>query len=121
MFKNKRKHFIPDFIKKIVDKIEKEAAIIINWGHIDNPQIKPDKLYINTFQDVVEIASYLRKKSYKNVRLAILINDMYEFDKNPAKARRALSKRRKEYKKTGVYDLFPEIYKKTLEDNNFKE
>ncbi len=119
MPKHKRKHFIPESIKKFIDAIPKNASVIINCGHIDSPEIKADELSISTFENGVEIARYLKETGYKKIRLTILINDMYEFDKNPKEARKALAKRRKEYKKTGVYDLFPEIYKNILKKHNF--
>lgn len=97
-----------------LNQLPLNSSIVINCGHIDNPGMRPDALSIEIFRQGVQALKYLEARSHRNVRLSVLVNDMYEFDKDPIAARKALDKRRRRYKATGVHDLFPREYREIL-------
>lgn len=99
-----------------LNQIPVGSSIVINCGHIDTPNMKPDPISIETFREGARAWKYLESRGHKNVRLSVLVNDMYEFNKDPHSARTAFDKRRRQYKATGVHDLFPEEYRQILRE-----
>ena len=103
-------------VRMYVDKLPVGSPIVINAGHFDNPSMRPDDLSTITFEEGVKLAKYLEAKGHKDIRLSVLINDMYQFDDDKQKARREFDKRKRQYKQTGVHDLFPQEYKSILRE-----
>ncbi|HII65212.1 TPA: hypothetical protein HA295_00365 [Candidatus Woesearchaeota archaeon] len=101
-------------VREYADALPLGSSIVINAGHFDNPAMKPDALSTKTFEEGVKLFKYLEAKGHRDVKLSVLVNDMYEFNADPGAARTAFHRRREQYRKTGVHDLFPEEYKAIL-------
>ncbi|HIH91912.1 TPA: hypothetical protein HA281_03850 [Candidatus Woesearchaeota archaeon] len=102
---------IPDkSVREYADALPMGPSIVINAGHFDNPAMRPDALSTKTFEEGAKLLKYLEAKGHGDVKLSVLVNDMYEFNADPQAARKAFHRRRDQYRRTGIHDLFPESY-----------
>lgn len=108
-------------LKRFADGIPKDGElIVIDCGHIDSPRYMPTDADQQSLEEGLVLANYLRAIGHPEVKIGLLVNEMYVFQRTTkANARRAIRRRHAEVKREGLHFLLTQAYQHIFKGYGF--
>lgn len=104
-------------LKELADALPKDCgSIVVDCGHIDAPNFFPTSADQLTLEEGAILVKYLKLQGHKDVKLNILVNEMYLAEQlGASEARKAIRGLRKDAKRTGRHFLIDRAYMRLLD------
>lgn len=108
-------------LKKLADNISVDSKdIVIDCGHVDSPRYMPTDEDQQALEDGLVLLQYLTAKGHNNVKIGILVNEMYGFQvAEKTEVRKAIRYLHSQIKRNGSHHIVNQAYQKILEGYGF--